>query len=239
MNMGKRKNVNVDEKEIRKFDEIAPIWWDPKGEMRTLHVINPLRMRFIQEKLDLHGCKVLDVGCGGGILSETLVESGAQVLGIDLSRMSLEVARQHAKQRGLNIAYQNKALEEIAPKQVESFDAVTCMEMLEHDSRPFRIVADCAKVLKPGGHFFCSTLNRTLKALLFAIIGGEYVLHLLPRGSHMYSRLIRPDELKKWTRENGLDFESLVSLMYNPFRRRFTVVPDREDVSYMAHFIKR
>jgi 2-polyprenyl-6-hydroxyphenyl methylase/3-demethylubiquinone-9 3-methyltransferase len=230
---------NSDDKEIRKFDSISKFWWDPEGIMGTLHTINPLRVKFIQEYPNLPNSRVLDVGCGGGILSEALARAGAIVMGIDLSEASLQVARQHAQERGLKITYQHKSLEEVANKEWENFDVVTCMEMLEHVPDPARIVQACARVLKPGGHFFCSTINRTLKAFLYAIIGGEYILHLLPKGSHGYSKLIRPHELKRWARESGLEFVSLSSLMYNPLTRRFSLAEGKADVDYMAHFIKK
>jgi len=233
------KFTNVDDKEINKFNKVSQIWWDPKGEMRTLLTINPLRTKFIMENLNVRNPGILDVGCGGGILSEALAASGAQVMGIDLSQASLEVARQHAKAQGLNIDYQYESVEEVAQKHAGSFDVVTCMEMMEHVPEPGRIVAACAQALKPGGHFFCSTINRTPKAFLFAIIGGEYILRLLPKGTHTYAKLIRPEELKGWARENGLEFVRLSSLMYNPFTQKFKVAEGKEDVNYMAHFIKK
>lgn len=234
-----QRSANLDEKEIRKFDEVARLWWDEAGEMRSLHQINPLRMRFLQQGLDLRGRTVLDVGCGGGILSETLAEAGALVTGIDLSRDSLEAARQHARRSGLRIDYELMDLDQVSHERAESFDAVMCMEMLEHVPEPARVVAGCARVLKPGGHFVCSTINRTLKAFLFAIIGGEYILHLLPRGSHRYARLIRPQELRRWAGENRLDFENLASLMYNPFKRKFSLAMGKADVNFLMHFTKR
>ncbi len=231
--------MNFEGKEIRKFDEIGRIWWDPKGEMGSLHRINPLRMVFIREKLDLRGCRILDVGCGGGILAEALAEAGAQVTGIDLSQVSLLAAREHAMQRGLNIDYQYVNLEDIARKIPESFDAVTCMEMLEHVPIPSRIVAACAVVLKPGGQLFCSTINRTPKAWLFAIVGGEYILHILPKGSHQYKHLIRPAELKSWAGKNNMVFKSSASLTYNIITRKFALVAGKEDVNYLMHFIRQ
>ena len=233
------KFTNADDSEIRKFDKVSKIWWDPKGEMGTLHTINPLRRKFIMAALAARNPNLLDVGCGGGILSEALAETGAQVTGIDLSQASLDAARQHAKARNVNVDYRYESVEEVAQRQAGSFDVVTCMEMLEHVPQPGEIVAACARALKPGGHFFCSTINRTPKAWLFAIIGGEYILRLLPRGTHTYSKLIRPAELKAWARESGLEFVRLSSLMYNPFTRKFKVADGKEDVNYMAHFIKK
>jgi len=233
------KFTNVDAEEINKFDKVSKIWWDPKGEMGTLQTINPLRIKFIMENLQMHTPKILDVGCGGGILSEVLAKSGAQVTGIDLSQAALEVARQHAKGQALSIDYRYESVEEVALKNANGFDAVTCMEMLEHVPEPEKIIAACSQALKTNGHAFFSTINRTPKAFLFAIVGGEYILHLLPRGTHTYNKLIRPRELKKWAQVNGLEFARLSSLIYNPFTRKFKVAEGKEDVNYMMHFIKR
>ena len=231
--------MNTDSEEIKKFDNVAQIWWDPQGEMGTLHTINPLRTKFITEKLNMPDCKILDVGCGGGILTEALAKSGAQATGIDLSEASIEAARQHAKEQGLNnVDYRYESIESVAEKHVGEFDVVTCMEMLEHVPEPNKTIAACSRLLKPGGHAFFSTINRTPKAFLFAIVGGEYILHLLPKGTHTYKKLIRPGELKKWTQENGLEFLRLSSLIYNPFTRIFKVA-ETEDVNYMAHFVKK
>jgi 2-polyprenyl-6-hydroxyphenyl methylase/3-demethylubiquinone-9 3-methyltransferase len=230
---------NFDEEEITKFDNVSQIWWDLDGEMGTLHVINPLRTKFITEKLTVAAPKVLDVGCGGGILAEALAKTGAQVTGIDLSQESIKAARQHAQSQNLSIDYRNISAEEIAQTQKEGFDVVTCMEMLEHVPEPEKVIAACAQALKPGGHIFFSTINRTPKAFLFAIIGGEYILRLLPKGTHTYEKLIRPQELKDWSQKNGLEFVRLASLIYNPFTRKFKVADNIEDVNYMAHFTKK
>ncbi len=234
-----QNDLNADQKEIAKFDLIAQEWWDPSGEMGTLHTVNPLRLEFIAVNFKISSSRILDVGCGGGILSEALAQEGARVTGIDLSLLSLETARQHAKGQSLDIDYRHESLEEFSRGHSGDFDAVVCMEMLEHTPEPEKLVALCAQVLKPGGHFFCSTIDRTLKAFLFAIIAGEYFLHLLPRGSHAYKNLIRPAELNDWAQKNGLTFIELASLNYNPFRRKFTLVRGKEDINYLVHFIKK
>jgi len=230
---------NFDEKEIKKFDDVAQTWWDLEGEMGTLHVINPLRTKFITEKVTADAPKILDVGCGGGILSEALAKTGAEVTGIDLSLASIEAARHHAQTEDLSIDYQHTGIEDIAKTQQGSFDVVTCMEMLEHVPEPEKIIAACAQAIKPGGQAFFSSINRTPKAFLFAIIGGEYILRLLPKGTHTYNKLIRPSELKSWSEKHGLEFARLASLMYNPFTNKFTVAHNKEDVNYMVHFVKK
>lgn len=230
---------NSDNREIEKFDRVSHTWWDPKGEMGTLHTINPLRTKFIMEKLTTPNPRILDVGCGGGILSEALAKAGAQVTGLDLSEASLHVAKQHAQNEGLQIDYRYESVQDVAKAQAGTFDVVVCMEMLEHVPEPAKVIAACMQALKPGGHAFFSTINRTPKAFLFAIIGGEYILRLLPRGTHNYSMLIRPAELKQWSHDAGLDFIRLASLMYNPFNGSWKVADSKEDVNYMAHFMKK
>ncbi len=230
---------NVDLREIDRFDRIALIWWDTKGEMGTLHTINPLRLKFIMEKITAPQPQILDVGCGGGILSEALAEAGAKITGLDLSGESIKVAIQHAGKQGLQIDYRDENVEEYAQKHAGEFDAVTCMEMLEHVPHPENIIAACAQALKPGGQAFFSTLNRTPKAFLFAIVIGENFIHLAPKGSHKYRNLIRPIELKKWAQANQLEFVRSASLMYNPINGKWRAAAGKEDVNYMAHFIKR
>lgn len=233
------KSRNVDAAEIAHFNRMAQLWWDPDGKMGQLHAINGLRLRFITDRIDVDSPRIVDVGCGGGILAEALHKAGARVTGIDLSTLSLKVARQHAAAAGLDIDYRDMDVETLASEQAGSFDAVTCMEMLEHVPHPDQVVAACATLLKPGGVAFFSTINRTFKAFAFAIVAGEYILGLLPRGTHAYAKLIRPDELRHWSQASGLEFTAVASLMYNPLRRSFRVAPGREDINYMASFSKR
>lgn len=229
---------NADRKEIEKFDKVSQTWLYSNGEMKMLHAINPLRTRFVMERLSQPNPRILDVGCGGGILSAALARAGAQVTGLDLSEALIRVAKQYAQEQGLNIDYRYESIQAFAETRSASFDAVACMEVLEHVPDPGKVLEACAQLLKPGGQAFFSTLNRTPKAFLFAIIAGEYFLHLLPRGSHTYSKLIRPQELKRWAGESGLEFVRTASLMYNPFTRTFKITADKEDINYIAHFIK-
>ncbi|WP_426663933.1 bifunctional 2-polyprenyl-6-hydroxyphenol methylase/3-demethylubiquinol 3-O-methyltransferase UbiG [Rhodanobacter aciditrophus] len=231
--------TNVDPREIEKFDRVARLWWDPAGKMGMLHVINPLRTRFVTDRADLRDAKTVDIGCGGGIFAEALARAGARVVGIDQSPFTLEIARQHAAQSGLAIDYRLQTVEELAAREAGRYDVVTCMEMLEHVPDPAAVVDACARLLKPGGRAFFSTIDRSLKAWLFAIVGGEYVLRILPRGTHQYARLIRPAELRGWAARSGLDYIGVASLMYNPLGRRFRVADGREDVNYMASFVRQ
>lgn len=230
---------NVDAAEIAHFNRMAELWWDPHGKMGQLHAINALRLRFIIDRIGQAAPRIVDVGCGGGILAEALARTGADVTGIDLSELSLEVARQHAKRGGLVIDYRHVDVETLADEQSGTFDAVTCMEMLEHVPYPDRVVAACARLLKPGGVAFFSTINRTFKAFAFAIVAGEYILGLLPRGTHSYRKLIRPDEMRMWAGAAGLEFKAVSSLIYNPISRKFRVAENRTDINYMACFLKK
>lgn len=230
---------NVDPAEIAHFNRMAELWWDPHGKMGQLHAINDLRLAFITDRIAAPTPRVVDVGCGGGILAEALARHGARVTGIDLSELSLKVARQHAERGGLDIDYRHQDVESLAADEAGRFDAVTCMEMLEHVPHPDRIIAACATLLKPGGVAFFSTINRSFKAFAFAIVAGEYILGLLPRGTHSYGKLIKPAEMRCWADAAGLEFQAVASLMYNPLTRRFRVAPGREDVNYMACFVRR
>ncbi|TSE18343.1 Ubiquinone biosynthesis O-methyltransferase [Tepidimonas alkaliphilus] len=226
--------LNADAAELAKFSDLAHRWWDPAGEFRPLHQINPLRLGWIEELAGaLSGRDVLDVGCGGGILAEAMARRGARVLGIDLADKPLKVAQLHALEQGVTgLQYRAVAVEELAQQQSASFDIVTCMEMLEHVPDPASVVAACAALVRPGGWVFFSTLNRNPKAFLLAIVGAEYVLRLLPRGTHEYRRFIRPRELAQWVRLAELEVKQLKGLTYNPLTRRFALTADTS-VNYL------
>jgi len=225
---------NVDQAELAKFSDLAHRWWDPQSEFRPLHQINPLRLEWINGLVPLQGKKVLDVGCGGGILTDAMARTGAQALGIDLATKSLKVAQLHALEAQTpNVQYREVAVEALAAEQPESFDVVTCMEMLEHVPDPSSIVRACAQLVKPGGHVFFSTLNRNAKSFLFAIVGAEYLLNLLPRGTHEYAKFIRPSELARDCREAGLDWQHTRGMEYNPITRRYWMSNDTS-VNYLV-----
>ena len=226
--------ANVDQAEIGKFDDLAHRWWDPEGEFKPLHDINPLRLEWIDRHAQLAGKEVLDVGCGGGVLAEAMARRGARVTGIDLSEKALRVAQLHLLQSKLKILYQKTTTEELAALQPGAFDVVTCMELLEHVPEPPGMVAACARLARPGGHVFFSTINRNPKAYLFAVIGAEYVLGLLPKGTHDYQRFIKPSELAHWSRESGLQPDELVGMTYNPLTRSYRLGRDC-DVNYLMH----
>ena len=224
---------NVDAQELAKFSELAHRWWDPESEFRPLHQINPLRLEWIDGLAMLRGKAVLDVGCGGGILAEAMARRAAQVTGIDLAAKPLGVARLHALEAGvLNLDYREIATEALARESPTSFDVVTCMEMLEHVPDPAAVVQACATLCKPGGWVFFSTLNRNPKSFLFAIIGAEYLLRLLPRGTHEYARFIRPSELARWSRDAGLALQGSRGMEYNPLTRRYALSGDTS-VNYL------
>ena len=217
---------NVDAAEIAKFSELAHRWWDPNSEFRPLHEINPLRLKWIDKQASLAGKKVLDVGCGGGILAESMAGAGASVSGIDLSEKALKVAKLHLHESGKSVDYQLMSAEDFAVQHAGEFDIVTCMEMLEHVPDPASVVAACAKLVKPGGWVFFSTLNRNAKSYLFAIVGAEYILKLLPRGTHDYAKFIKPAELARMAREAGLDTQELIGMTYNPLTKIYKLEAD-------------
>jgi 2-polyprenyl-6-hydroxyphenyl methylase/3-demethylubiquinone-9 3-methyltransferase len=230
-------NANVDAGEIRKFEELAHRWWDPESEFKPLHDINPLRLNYIDERTRLPGKRVLDVGCGGGLLSEGMVQRGASVIGIDMGEAPLAVARLHGLESGVSVDYRRITIEALAQEHADHFDAVTCLEMLEHVPDPASVIQACARVVKPGGHLFFSTLNRNPKSFLFAIVGAEYVLRMLPRGTHEWKKFIRPAELAAWIRRAGLDMQDLSGMTYNPFTKNYRMGRDVE-VNYIVHAIK-
>jgi 2-polyprenyl-6-hydroxyphenyl methylase / 3-demethylubiquinone-9 3-methyltransferase len=224
--------MNADPAELQKFSELAHRWWDPQGEFRPLHDINPLRLDWIDERAGLAGKTVLDVGCGGGILAEAMAGRGARVTGIDLSEKSLRVAELHRLESGAAVTYEHAMAEDFAARHAGGFDVVTCMELLEHVPGPASVVAACARLARPGGQVFFSTINRNPKSYLFAVLGAEYLLRLLPRGTHDYLRFIKPSELARYAREAGLRAEELIGMTYNPLTRQYRLGRDA-DVNYL------
>ena len=225
---------NVDPDEISKFEALATRWWDPESEFKPLHQINPLRLEWIDERVSLEGKTVLDIGCGGGILSESMVRRGAQVTAIDMAEAPLAVGRLHLRQSGLHVDYQKSTAEAFAESHPGAFDVVTCLEMLEHVPDPSAVVAACHRLVKPGGHVFFSTINRNPKSWLFAIVGAEYVLKLLPKGTHEYAKFIRPSELDSWIRDTELELTEITGLHYNPFTQTYTL-GGNVHVNYLMH----
>ena len=230
-------NVNADPSELEKFSLLAHRWWDPDGEFKPLHEINPLRLAWMEQFGSLNGRHVLDVGCGGGILAEAMASRGAIVKGIDLSAKALRVAELHRFESLAAVEYELVSAEELAVREPESFDILTCMEMLEHVPDPASTVAACVRLLKPGGRLFFSTINRTPKAYLFAILGAEYVLKLLPKGTHDYARFIRPSELARWCRAAGVEPSAMSGMTYNPLNRRYALSRDCS-VNYLLSCVK-
>jgi len=231
-------SANVDSRETDKFSALAASWWDPRGPMHTLHSVNPLRTGFIAEQCEIRGRTVIDIGCGGGVLAESLTRLGARVTGIDLSQDLLQLARLHARDQGLAIDYRYISAEQLAEQRPEAFDIVTCLEVLEHVPRPEELVMTSSRLLKPGGHAFFATIDRSLHALLFVIFGAEYILRILPIGTHHYHGLIRPGELRSWGRKCGLEFVHSVSIVYNLLTRRFSLAT-HHDPTYIMHLAKK
>lgn len=229
------RTANVDESEVRRFEALAHRFWDPHGEFRPLHVLNPVRARFVAERARLRGARLLDVGCGGGLLCESLCREGAIVTGIDLAPGMIEVARLHAIEQGLAIEYRSEDAGALAVAQSASFDVVTSMEMLEHVPDPAQMMATFARLVRPGGSVFISTINRNLKSFLMAIVAAEYVLGLIPRGTHEYDRLIQPAELARWARAAGLELRAVAGLDFDPLSNHCSLTQD-PSVNYLAHF---
>ena len=235
--MSAAEHHNVDHAEVGKFEELASRWWDPHSEFKPLHEINPLRLNYIDNHANIAGKKVLDVGCGGGILAESMARRGAKVTGIDMGEAPLQVAELHKLESGVEVEYQRTTAEAMAEKHPGAFDVVTCMEMLEHVPDPGSVIAACARLVKPGGQVFFSTINRNPKSYLFAIVGAEYVLRLLPKGTHDFAKFIRPSELENWTRSAELELKELTGMSYNPFSKQYSLGRDL-DVNYMAYCVR-
>ena len=229
--------MNADPQELQKFSALAHRWWDPTSEFRPLHEINPLRLEWIDSRVPMAGKTVLDVGCGGGILAESIAKKGTKVTGIDLSEKALKVADLHSLESGVAVRYELIAAEELASREAGHYDVVTCMEMLEHVPDPAAIVQACATLVKPGGHVFFSTLNRNPKSYLFAIIGAEYILRLLPRGTHDYMKFITPAELSQYIRRAGLEVDALKGMTYNPLTKIYSL-NQNTDVNYLVASVK-
>ena len=229
---------NVDPAEIAKFEELAHRWWDRNSEFKPLHDINPLRVNYIDERSPLAEKRVVDIGCGGGILSEAMALRGAKVTGIDMGEEPLNVARLHQLESGAKVDYFQTTAEELADDQPGYYDVVTCMEMLEHVPNPASVIRACAKLCKPGGHLYFSTINRNPKAFALSIVGAEYILGLLPKGTHEYGKFIRPAELAEWLRENELQLQHMTGLTYNPLFKRYRLNERDVDVNYMVHVTK-
>jgi 2-polyprenyl-6-hydroxyphenyl methylase/3-demethylubiquinone-9 3-methyltransferase len=229
--------VNADPAELQKFSDLAHRWWDPAGEFKPLHDINPLRLEWIDRQAELSGKRVLDVGCGGGILAEAMARRGASVTGIDMADKPLQVAQLHLQESGLSIRYEKIEVENLKKREAGTFDIVTCMELLEHVPDPAGMVRACAGLVRPGGKLFFSTLNRNPKSYLFAVVGAEYLLGLLPKGTHDYQRFIKPSELARWCRDAGLRTEELIGMTYNPVTREYRLGTDTS-VNYLARCVR-
>ena len=228
---------NIDQTEIERFDALASRWWDPESEFRPLHEINPLRLGYIRERAELTGRRVVDIGCGGGILSEAMAAAGAIVTGLDMAPAPLAVAKLHSTQSGVDVEYLQTTAEELAAERAAQYDVVTCLEMLEHVPKPSSVVAACAQLVRPGGHVFFATINRNPKAFALAIVGAEYLLRLLPRGTHEYAKFIRPSELAAWGRDAGLELAHSIGMHYNPLTREYRLGAN-VDVNYLMQFTR-
>lgn len=230
-------NANVNSDEIAKFSALADEWWEPNGPMKPLHALNPLRLDYVKKHAEIQGKFVLDIGCGGGILTESLAFSGAIATGIDMSGAAIAVAKQHAEKSGLEVEYHQIRTEDFALTHANSFDVITCMEMLEHVPDPFAIIQAASQLLKPNGTLFFSTINRNMKSFLSAIVGAEYILNLLPKGTHHYSEFIRPSELTHWAEKSNLALHGIQGITYKPFKNKFEMT-DSADVNYLIYFRK-
>ena len=230
--------LNVDPQEIAKFEALASRWWDRSGEFRPLHEINPLRANYIDEHSPVAGKKLVDIGCGGGILAEAMAQRGAAVTGVDMGEAPLAVAQLHQKESGLDVRYLQSTAEELAEAEAGTFDIVCCLEMLEHVPDPASVISACAELARPGANLYFSTINRNPKAFVFAIVGAEHILHLLPAGTHDYAKFIKPSELAGWVREAGLVVEGMTGLTYNPLTRHYRLNPRDVSVNYMVHVVK-
>lgn len=230
-------HTNFDSQELAKFASLAAHWWDATGELKTLHQVNPLRLSYIKEKTLLTGKQAIDIGCGGGILSEGLAQLGAHVTGIDMNKSVIEVAKLHQLESGTNIEYIHTSAEAIASERSAQYDVVTCLEMLEHVPDPASVIKACADLAKPGAHLFFSTLNRNPKSYLFAILGAEYILKLLPKNTHDYAKFIRPSELSEWCRKVGITPQEMTGIAYNPLTQQFKLTND-VSVNYLMHAVK-
>ena len=228
------QTLNFDPQEIAKFEELASRWWDPNSEFKPLHEINPLRLEYIDRRASLKGKTVVDVGCGGGILAESMALKGANVLGIDMGKAPLSVASLHKLESGAELEYQQITAEELAERDAGKYDVVTCMEMLEHVPDPASVIAACSKLVKPDGHVFFSTINRNPKSYLFAIVGAEYIMQMLPKGTHEYSKFIKPSELETWARTADLHLRELTGMSYNLLSKKYSLGHD-VDVNYLMH----
>ena len=229
---------NVDNSELKKFADLASRWWDPNSEFKPLHDINPLRANYIDEHSPVAEKLVLDVGCGGGLLSEALAFRGATVTGIDAGEVPLQVARLHLLESGARVTYRHTTAEALAAEQPGTYDVVTCMEMLEHVPDPASVIRACATLCKPGGHLYFSTINRNPKAYLFAIVGAEYLLKMLPKGTHDFDKFIRPSEMARWIRDAQLETRNIIGMTYNPLTKKYKLDPDDVDVNYLVHCVK-